>query len=164
LGFEENNDVNGIAEYDRYPTGKTGVVFGLLDCYRGGNDVKVIDHNLSDAKEAPFRYYLGYSDSKDNFHVNIGMDVEYGIWAPFFLTDYYKFEIYYTTEPKALKNDMPVDEARRKKCRIHYTGDVEDGMIYIRKIAPTKIQYTVATEDGIGKEEYMAEIEECELE
>ena len=36
-------------------------------------------------------------------------------------------------------------------------------MVYVRKVTPTKIEYTIATAQGIDKEEYLAPIEGCEL-
>ena len=151
--------------FDRIPTGKTGVAFGLLDCRKGGHDVLVIDHNLSEEKEALFRYYLGYSDRADKFHVLVGKGIGYQEWVPFFYTNDDRFEIYYSSEPRALENQMDITEVPApKKCRIHYLDGHDEGKIYIRKVAPTRIEYTVAGDDGIKGEEYWAKVESCELE
>lgn len=150
--------------YDTVPTAKTGVAFGLLDCRKGGNDVKVIDRNLSEEKEAPFRYYLGRIGRNDLFTVLIPKESPYGEWEPLFETDDDRFELYYTAEPRALDGMLTTAEiAPPKKCRLHYTGDEEEGMIYVRKVSPTKIEYTVASADGIEDAAYYAKVESCEL-
>ena len=162
LGIE-NKDTDNL-NFDCIPTGKTGVAFGLLDCRKGGNDVLVIDHNLSAEKEVLFRYYLGYSDRADKFHVILGREVGYLEWVPFFYTNDDRFEIYFTSEPRALENKMDITEVPApKKCRIHYVDGHDEGMIYIRKVAPKRIEYTVAGEEGIVGEEYWATVERCEL-
>ena len=150
--------------FDRIPTGKTGVAFGLLDCRKGGHDVLVIDRNLSTEKESPFRYYLGYSDRADKFHVLIGKGVGYQEWVPFFYTDDDRFEVYYSSESRALGNQMDITEVPApKKCRIQYVDGYDEGMIYIRKVSPNLIEYTVAGENGIVGEEYWAKVGSCEL-
>ncbi len=149
--------------YDHVLTGKTGVAFGLLDCRRGGNDIKVVDHNRTEQAEAAFRYYLGHKDRQDHFCVRIGMGVGYQEWAPFLETDDNRFELYYTSEPCALDGQLPIREVCKKKCRLHYLAGVAGGTIYLRKAAPACIEYTVATETGIKEGTYLAQVERCEL-
>ena len=152
-------------ELDRIPTGKTGVAFGLIDCRRGGNDVKVIRLDEDSSREAPFRYYLGRIGRFDEFEVLIGKKVGYGLWAPYIHIDDDRFELWYTAEAKALEggygpNDLPTP----KKCRLHYHKGVSGGQVYLRKVGPTKVEYTVGTQEGLAKDEFLADVGSCELE
>lgn len=168
LGMDKQEETSG--SFDRYPTGKTGVAFGLLACYRGDHNIKVIDHNLSDDSEVPFRYYLGRRKG-DNFEVTIGMDLGYGVWAPFMeleLEDK-SFSLYYTSEPQALLVDSPmaISQTKYRKCRVRYNDDIpanEIYTVYIRKVEPTKVEYVVASHKGIEQGEYFTEVMGCELE
>lgn len=151
-------------DFDRMPTGKTGVAFGLLDCRKGGHDVLVIDRNLSKENESPFRYYLGYSDRADKFHVLINKNVAYQEWVPFFYTNDDRFEVYYSSESRSLSNQIDITEVPApKKCRIHYVDGYDEGMIYIRKVAPNCIEYTIADDKDIVDGNYWARVEKCEL-
>ncbi len=147
--------------FDRIPTGKTGVAFGLLDCRDGGNDVLVIDR-----KQDSFQYHLGYSNGYDEFCVLINREVGYNEWIPFFKISGDRFELYYSSDPRAVDkmNPMGIGELLAPKiCRVKYLNGHDGGRIYIRKIAPTRIEYTVAGEEGILGEDYWAEVERCEL-
>ena len=168
LGMGNQGDTG--VNYDRYPTGKTGVAFGLLACYRGDHNIKVIDANLSDDVEVPFRYYLGRRKG-DDFEVTINMEFGYNVWAPFMdiESDDKSFSIYYTSEPQALLVDtpMPIGQTKYRKCRVQYKGTItaeEVCRVYIRKVAPTKVEYVVASPKSIEQEEYLTEVVECELE
>lgn len=168
LGSEKHDNSDG--NFDCSPTGKTGVAFGLLACYRGDHNIKVIDHNLSDDSEVPFRYYLGRRKG-DNFEVTIGMDLVYGVWAPFMELDRddKSFSLYYTSEPQALliNTPMAISQTKYRKCRVRYNADVPAGevyTVYIRKVEPTRVEYVVASPKGIEQEEYLTEVVVCELE
>lgn len=168
LGMDKKDEANG--NFDRYPTGKTGVAFGLLACYRGDHNIKVIDYNLSDDSEVPFRYYLGRRKG-DNFEVTIGMDLGYGVWVPFMELERgdKSFSLYYTSEPQALLIDTPmaISQTKYRKCRVRYNDDIPTNAVctvYIRKVEPTKVEYVVASPDGITQGEYMTEVVGCELE
>ncbi|WP_294158031.1 hypothetical protein [uncultured Selenomonas sp.] len=155
--------------FDRMPTGKTGVAFGLLDCRRGGHDVKIIDWNRTEDREAAFPYYLGVNGRKDKFFVRIGKKVGYGEWKPFLALDAEDdaFELYYTTEAKALDNKMPTaDLPAPARCRVHYTGKERGGWVWLRKVAPHAIEYTVTPAKDVAPEEgkTLAKIERCGLE
>lgn len=156
------NDKN----FERTPTGKTGVAFGLIDCRRGGNDVLIINREKTAQAqlESPFRYYLGYDDGMDCLHVAIGQDIGYNEWAYFGETVDDAFEIYYTDEPRALNNDVSIFDVSNSFCMIKFKEGVErEGSIYIRKVDPQTIEYAVATEEGLKRGEYLSEISRCEL-
>lgn len=163
LGMEEDED-----DFDRRPTGKTGVAFGLLACYRGDRNIKVIDGSHSEASEAQFRYYLGRRTG-DSFEVTIGLDVPYDAWAPFLDVEREdrNFSLYYTSEPRAVQvhNPLSIDDAKYKKCRLRYTAAAEGerGIVYIRKKSPSEVEYVVSTETKIKDGEYLSELRKCEL-
>lgn len=167
LGMVKNDE--GNEAFDRSPTGKTGVAFGLLACYRGDHNIKVMDYNRSDDAEVPFRYYLGRRKG-DNFEVTIGMDLGYGVWAPFMELEREDktFSLYYTSESQALLVDAPMEisQVKYRKCRVRYNDDVLDSKVftvYIRKIGPTKIEYVDALPTGIEQGEFLTEVAVCEL-
>lgn len=158
---------NAAPAYDRMPTGKTGVAFGLLDCRKGGHDVKIIDRNRTAEKEAPFPYYLGREARQNRFYVVIGKATGYGVWAPFLELDEDEdeFELYYTAEASALDNETAIDALTApKRCRIHYTGAETGGWVYLRKVGPQTVEYTVAEEKEIAEGKTRAKIERVELE
>lgn len=124
--------------YERMPTGKSGVAFGLLDCRRGGNDVLIIDKNFSD--ETKFYYHLGTSDGSGNFKTLIPREDNDGTWKKFLYATEDKFDIFYTSEPRAIGGTIPIDETERISCRVN-SGD---GQIFIRKTSPNELEYAVA--------------------
>ena len=167
LGMDKQDEA--VGSFDRYPTGKTGVAFGLLACYRGDRNIKVIDYNFSDDSEVSFQYYLGRRKG-DNFEVTIGMDLGYGVWAPFMELEREdkSFSLYYTSEPQALLLDEPMAISQTKycKCRIRCNDDIpadEVYTVYIRKVEPAKVEYVVASPKGIEQGEYFTEVMACEL-
>ena len=163
LGTEEDEGA-----FDRRPTGKTGVAFGLLACYRGDRNIKVIDGSHSEESEAQFRYYLGRRKG-DSFEVTIGLDVPYDAWAPFLdvESEDRSFSLYYSSEPRALQVQNPLSyrDVKYKKCRLRYTGaaEGESGIVYIRKKSPNEVEYVVSTETKIKDGEYLSELGKCEL-
>ena len=128
--------------YERMPTGKSGVAFGLLDCRRGGNDVLIIDRNFSD--ETKFYYHLGTSDGQGNFKTLIPRENNDGTWKKFLYVTEDKFDIFFTDEPRAIGGKIPVDETERISCRINFLRNANEGQIYIRKTSPNEIEYVVA--------------------
>lgn len=142
-------------DFDRKRTGKTGVAFGLLRCRKGGKDVKIINGNVDDTGEVRFPYYLGNAGKLGKyFTVCIGKGVDYGEWAYFTFADEPEFELYYTSEPRALQDDMPIGQVQMVHCLIDEADvcDEDDVGIYIRKTAPNMIEYAVGR-----KEEFQTE-------
>lgn len=154
--YENNTNVtkNDISR----PTGKTGVAFGLIKSRAGGR-IKVVDKNIKDT-EIKFKYYLGY-ESKGKFIVEIDREITYGKWTTFVDAYYEDFEIYYTNLPEASSNKMSITEVLRKKCRISITSETAN--VYIRAVSPTVIEYVVAEDDKINKEDYLSEITQINL-
>lgn len=154
LGMEEGEE-NPNEELDRKLTGKTGVAFGLLRSRKGGKDVKIINANVDASGEALFPYFLGNIDIEGHFHVRIGKQVPYQSWAAFCYADEEDFEIYYTSEPQAIENQMPPEAVKHVDCRIEAddVSDADDTMIYIRKVKPDTIEYAVGTEEDFSQKD-----------
>ena len=159
LGMDESatevNDMN----LDRQRTGKTGVAFGLLRCRRGGKDVKINNKNVAASKNADgdpvFQYFLGNAGTDGKtFTVVVGRDVSYGEWSYFTSADETDFEIYYTTIPRAMQGQLPIEEVSMLHCLIDDEDVTDDDAvgIYIRKVDPNTIEFAVGTEKDFAGE------------
>ena len=135
------------SNYERIPTGKSGVAFGLLDCRRGGNDVLIIDKNFSD-EAAKFYFHIGTQDGQGNFKVVIPREENDGTWKKFLYVTEDKFDIFFTSEPRAVGGKIPIEEVERISCRINFLNHATQGCLFIRKTAPDKIEYVVAESDA----------------
>lgn len=143
------------------PTGKTGVAFGLVKGRKGGN-IKVIDKNIVD-NEINFKYYLGHN-KKGKFKMEIDREVGLGKWVEFIDAYEDRFEIYYTSQPKATANNMDIKDTMRKKCKISVTSEDEDVNVFIRFVSPSKIECVVANRNDINEGNYISDIVVEELE
>ena len=143
------------------PTGKTGVAFGLVKGRKGGN-IKVVDKNIVN-NEINFKYYLGHN-KRGKFKMEIDRDTEFNKWVEFIDAYEDRFEIYYTSQPKATNNKMDIKDAMRKKCKIAVTSEDEDVNVFIRFVSPSRIEYVVANRNEIGEEKYLSDIVVEELE
>ena len=141
------------------PTGKTGVAFGLIDCIPGSNIKVISEKNIEE--EIKFKYYVGHN-KKRRFFVDINRDVDYNKWILFTDSSCEDFQIYYTTEPQASSNNMPINEVKKKKCRIDVID--ENANVYVRAVGPSEIEYVVATEDEIIKNKYISQLVKLKLE
>lgn len=148
--IDDEKPVNLDMDFDKIHTGKTGVVFGLLRSRKGARDVKIVNKNNDANNEVQFRYLLGVSDHNENFKPVIGWGVGYNKWEKFTWADEENFDLFYTSEPKALEGKLPAAKVNRVFCSIDSDEVSEDANIYIRKTAPDKIQYTVAEEEEIS--------------
>ncbi|MCQ2361518.1 MAG: hypothetical protein MJ048_00585 [Acidaminococcaceae bacterium] len=155
-------------EIDCKKTGKTGVAFGLLACRKGGHEIKMVNRFLdSNEGQAPFLYFLGKIGMRRNFEVAIGLGVEYKAWAEFIKLgdDENSFEIYYTTNSLAQEGSLSIDNVDCRRCHISYIGNDHGGIVYLRKIAPQKIEFVVAADKGaIENKNYLAKPVILELE
>lgn len=164
LGLEEETAAEAEAalepvslglDFDRKRTGKTGVAFGLLRCRRGGKDVKIINSNVDNTGEMLFPYYLGDAGRQGKyFTVRIGKGVGYGAWSYFTGADEPEFEIYYTSEPRSLQNQIPIAQVQMVRCLFDAAdvSDDDDVGVYIRKTAPNVIEYAVGRKEDFEKE------------
>lgn len=152
-------------EFER-PSGKTGVAFGLIECRKGGR-VEIIE-NDEDGGEIPFKYFIGtcrkrcfksLDDSKQPSRIPGRID--YGRWYEIFESDDYTIEIYYTTEPDALTNRMPIENAR--KLMLH--TDAEDQLVFIRAADPHTLEYISAeSAEDVKNGTYIGTIHRISLE
>lgn len=137
---------------ERTPTGKTGVVFGLLDARRGARDVLVIDAE----KNNGFPYHLGKSDGT-YFKMLIDKDTYEG-WHPFGeISDGESFELYFTSEPRARSGFMPIEDANRLSCPLVYYPGENGGTIYIRSV-DNQLEYVVSTAEDIVANRFRSKI------
>ena len=131
-------------EFER-PSGKTGVAFGLIECRKGGR-VEIIENDEAGG-EIPFKYYIGTCkkrcfktlDVEEN-PSRIPGRVDYGRWYEVFESDDYTVEIYYTTEPDAVTNHMPIENARK----LMLDTDAESDLVFIRAADPHTLEYVSA--------------------
>lgn len=150
-----------------YPTGKTGVAFGLIKCRKGG----VIERTALSAKqdEIPFKYFIGFSRmgkfnvlTDPNASMTFAGKPDYGIWYNFTDADEDTFEIYYTPLPEAVSDAIPIEKVMKKKCRLNVI--YEKACVYIRATGPKTLQYVAATENGINFDTYLSRLVTVELE
>lgn len=148
-GSEETENPQSSVSLDQERTGKTGVAFGLLRSRKGGKDVKFINDNLDITGETLFPYYLGSIDADGHFVIDIGKDVPYGYWIPFCPADEEDFEIYYTTEPKAVNGVLRAEDVHLASCRFDEseTSDDDDVMVYLCKATPDTLLYAVGRDE-----------------
>lgn len=149
-----------------HPTGKTGVAFGLLKCRKGG----VIERKALSAKEdeIPFKYFIGYNKrgkfvvlSDDNNPMTYVGLPDYNVWYNFTDADEDTFEIYYTSLPDAVNNNLPIDRVMKKKCRLNVV--YEKAYVYVRATGPKTLQFVAATDNGIMFDTYLGKINTIEL-
>ena len=131
-------------EFER-PSGKTGVAFGLIECRKGGR-VEIIENDEAGG-EIPFKYYIGTCKKRcfktldvDEAPSRIPGRVDYGRWYEVFESDDYTVEIYYTTEPDAVTNRMPIENARK----LMLNTDAENELVFIRAADPHTLEYVSA--------------------
>lgn len=157
-GVKKSNPSKNTLELK--PTGKTGVAYGLLLCRKGGK-IKDVPEKKQD-EEAKFKYYLG-CEVKGKFNTIVNTSIKYGQWVLFIDASVDEFDIYYTSSPNCTTNQLDIDAGSvfLKKCSIKEENDEAD--IYIRTVAPTVVEYVVATEEGIKQQEYIEEPVKVEL-
>lgn len=141
------------------PTGKTGVAFGLIRSKKSGT-VLVVDHNIGE--DIDFKFYLGHRKKK-NFKVEIDRETAYNKWIDFIDATVEQFEIFYTSNPSSSTNKLPIDDESIKKLLVNLDITDDDALVYIRLVSPTEIEYVVAKEDEIKKEEYLCNIKKISL-
>ena len=152
-------------EFER-PSGKTGVAFGLIECRRGGR-VEIIESDEAGG-EIPFKYYIGTrrkrcfkSLDESDKPSRIPGRMDYGRWYEVFESDDYTIEIYYTTEPDAVTNRMPIENAR--KLMLH--TDAENKLVFIRAADPHTLEYISAENaEDVRNGDYIGMIHRISLE
>lgn len=155
LGTEEERNEEDQADEEeelRRPTGKTGVAYGLI---LGSPSSRIkVKSEISNDKEVKFKYYIGYGE-KGRFETVMDREKPYYQWVWLTYASERDFEFYYTSLADDHLNKSPVAKMRKKLCMIGQEYEDEDVLIFIRAVAPTAIEYAVATEEGIEREEYI---------
>ncbi len=155
LGTEEERNEEDQADEEeelRRPTGKTGVAYGLI---LGSPSSRIkVKSEISNDKEVKFKYYIGYGE-KGRFETVMDREKPYYQWVWLTYASERDFEFYYTSLADDHLNKSSVAKMRKKLCMIGQEYEDEDVLIFIRAVAPTAIEYAVATEEGIEREEYI---------
>lgn len=145
LGAESKDKENAAACLKR-PTGKTGVAIGLVQC-RPGSVIKVISEKKTQ-EEIKFRLFIGHSDENGYFEADLTRDSKYNEWKAYFDAGEDRFEFYYTTSTSAgRKRGLLVKDSKKSRQQLPKNAVNEDWLIYLRPVAPNKIQYVVAEDD-----------------
>ncbi len=129
------------------PNTKTGVAFGLI-LGRESGEIKVINNNLTDddKKETKFRYSVGLN-RRGNLDIKIDKTTPYKEWKRLNRATR-DFEIYYTE--LSVGEDFDITKAKTEIIAIEDKD--EDSFVYIRAIAPSKIEYTLSSFDLIDED------------
>lgn len=142
--------------WERMPTGKTGVVFGLLDARKSAGDVLV-----AGMEQDRLPYHLGKSDGA-HFQLLIDRDTGNG-WQPFCEVGEGDFDLYFTAQPRARSGTMPIEDVRRVSCPLVYHTGESGGIIYMR-CDGQRLEYVVSAPEEITKGKYRSEIHTVSLE
>lgn len=158
IKFQQTIGVEVDATDFTRPTGKTGVAYGLIEG-RPGSRIKVISEQKA-TDEAKFSFYIGYN-SRKKFKVAIDREVKYNEWHKFIDAGEIDFELYYTNLPEATTNQLPIKEVQKKICRIDEINESAD--VYIRAVAPSIIEYAVASDESLATGQVLGNIVRIEL-
>ena len=138
------------------PTGKTGVVYGLIESRKGGT---ILVRNATAANdEIPFKYFVGIK-KRNAFKNKVSKNTGYGEWVRLVNAQIREFEIYYSSLPEALTGSLSITDTsiKKKNLRIAEASDDQNVSIYIRATKPSTMEYCVASAEGIQKGEYLQE-------
>ena len=131
------------------PTGKTGVVRGLLD-----NTILVIDSVKEHGVE--FGFFLGVN-RRGKFDPVIRAGADREKWQEFIDACDNSIMLYYTSLPECNDGTMHINRAKLKKIVIKQTSDDEDVNVYIRPLNANAIEYCVARESELKDSKYICE-------
>ncbi len=157
LGSEEAKKIqaeNGVSKEDIEspfaPNGKTGVAYGLIES-QSGSRIKVISE-IEACEEIKFKYYIGFNNRR-KFNVILDRDVAYNEWVEFIDSSESDFELYYTDQPSAVTNSLSILSVKKKM--IHLAETHKEGMVYIRAVEPSVIEYVAALPKNMEAKKYV---------
>jgi hypothetical protein len=138
------------------PNGKTGVAYGLIES-RPSSKILVVDE-IDTQEEVSFPYYIGY-EKRRKFYTVIPRASEYNRWVQFASAVNPNFEIYYSKRLDVQNGGISIRESEiyKKFCSIPQTYLEDDVFVYVRIVNPNTLEYVIAKQDGIAKEEYLCE-------
>ena len=142
--------------WERTPTGKTGVAFGLLDARKSAGNVLVVE-----LKHDRLPYHLGKSKGT-HFQLLIDRDTGKG-WQPFCEAGEGDFDLYFTPQARARSGTMPIEAAQRVSCPLNYNAGESGGIIYMR-CSGYSLEYVVSAPEEIANGKYRSEIHTISLE
>lgn len=149
--YEETND-----DLSKKVTCKTGVVFGLLDS-RKTSKINVVPEVRAD-DEGNFIFFLG-ENRMDYFMMridpnNINIESDDPHFFANCVSEVLEFELFYTTNPRAVSNRMRINEVKRLHCALDkdYGNEAE---IRIKATGVDTIRYCIY--DKSGKKVYESE-------
>ncbi len=150
----QSKGINLDAESLTRPTGKTGVVYGLIESRKGGT-ILVKNANVEN-DEIPFKFYVGIK-KRAVFKSKLSKNSNYGEWVRLVNAQIKEFELYYTSLPAAFTGNLPISDSsiKKKNLKTEYVSDDVSVSIYIRPIKPGTIEYCVAAEEGLVNNEYL---------
>lgn len=125
------------------PDCKTGVAYGLL-LTRNGGKIKVVDKRKAKTR---FDYYIGYEKRKKFVYLT-DKNISFDKWYELIDASEDTFELYYTSYPEAVNNNMPINETKKAVCSIDVTD--ADANIYYRPVSSSEIEYVVAKKCNEG--------------
>lgn len=132
-------------EYATMRTGKTGVAFGLLECYKGARRFVI-----NNEEEKGFKYYLGCMDDEDTFKVTIQAEDFNEDWKRYTMvySDEDCFEIYYSSEPRSVRNNgMSRDQIHRVCCNFDIVQSNVPMFVWLKKKSATSLQYSIGSKE-----------------
>lgn len=135
------------------PTCKTGVAFGLISSRQGGKIKLILEKAVTE--EVKFPFFLGY-EKRQKFKALHKQTLEYGAWLELIDAEEVDFTLYYSKLPVVLQGNTPIEDVKRKRCRL--LQEEPSANVYIRPATPTSIEYVVATSEGIKKGNYLSDI------
>ncbi|MGL4876083.1 MAG: hypothetical protein ACRC30_15700 [Clostridium sp.] len=150
--FEKLREKNiSIKDEIDAPSGKTGIVYGLIDSRYAGR-IRIINNELTKCGKRKFGYYVGYNKKKLFIPV-LSKVSEYMKWEELTDASIEEFEIYYTYASEAATNKLKIENTKRIKLCLDKAYD--EGVIYIRTVDAETIEYVVANEEEIEKDSYL---------
>ncbi|CRF48715.1 hypothetical protein HHE03_02890 [Helicobacter heilmannii] len=139
-------------------TGKTGVVFGLLDSRKRTRGGIHIHSEVCEDTGPQFKFHLGY-EKKRRFQLMIDKrEMQVGVWVELFEEfEGSNVEIFYTDKPKATSNELSINEAKRRT--LHLDDEYENEVLKVVSINTDTIKVGIFSQE----DELVFESEEIHL-
>ncbi len=132
------------------PTAKTGVALGVLRLCPGEN-VKLIDQVRSTSHdEAPFRYFVGKLRRDEFIHV-LSPHTTYEQWHLLGPLHQGVFKLGYSTSARA-RSGMYQGDVELRIQRFDFPAAAPQDKLFVRAVAPTKIELTYAPDEAVLSE------------
>ena len=147
----EERGINFNREDKTKPTGKTGVAYGLLKS-TSDSCIKIINRDEDYNNEINFKYYVGI-EKKRKLKLVLTPNTEYNDFKFFSYVKSEVFNIYYTTLPEALEENLSIEDVKRIRISLQEEYDSET-QIFIKSIGADTIEYAITKKD-INEKEFL---------